>query len=89
VGAGGGVAGIAGLRLIGNAINMTFYSLVLFAHVTAALALFAALTFEVLSLFHLRRASTLTEVHLVLTRFPGCPSLLWAPCLSSSFPESI
>ena len=52
---------------------MTFYSLVLFVHVTAALALFAALTFEVLSLFHLRRASTLTEVHLWLDPVPRLP----------------
>jgi hypothetical protein len=40
---------------------MTLYSLVLFLHVTAVLALFACLTLEVLSLFHLRRASTWTE----------------------------
>src|SRR5207248_2855439 len=70
VGAGDGVAG---LQLIGDEINMTFYSLVLFVHVTAALALFAALTFEVLSLFHLRRASTLTEVHLWLDPVPRLP----------------
>jgi hypothetical protein len=52
---------------------MTFYSLVLFAHVTAALVLFAALTFEVLSLFHLRRASTLTEVRLWIDPVPRLP----------------
>jgi hypothetical protein len=33
---------------------MTLYSLVLFVHVTAVLGMFAALSFEVLSLFHLR-----------------------------------
>ena len=41
---------------------MTLYSLVLFGHVTAVLALFACLSLETLSLFHLRRASTLPEV---------------------------
>lgn len=44
---------------------MTLYSLVLFFHVTAVLALFAALAFEATSLFHLRRASALTEGQLL------------------------
>ncbi len=52
---------------------MTFYSFVLFVHVTAVLALVAALTFEVLSLFHLRRASTLTEVRFWLDLVPNLP----------------
>src|SRR5439155_5190679 len=52
---------------------MTFYSFVLFVHVTAVLALFTALTFEVLSLFHLRRASTLTEVRLWIDPIPRLP----------------
>ena len=52
---------------------MTFYSLVLFVHVTAVLALFAALTLEALSLFHLRRASTLTEVRLWIDPVPKLP----------------
>src|SRR5260370_4861478 len=52
---------------------MTFYSFVLFVHVTAVLALVAALTFEVLSLFHLRRASTLTEVCFLLDLVPNLP----------------
>ena len=52
---------------------MTFYSCVLFVHVTAVLALFTALSFEVLSLFHLRRASTLSEVHLWLDPVPRLP----------------
>jgi len=39
---------------------MTLFSVVLFFHVTAVLGLFAALSFEALSLFHLRRVSTLT-----------------------------
>jgi hypothetical protein len=50
---------------------MTFYSVVLFVHVTAVLGLCAALSFEVLSLFHLRRASTLTEVRRWTELVPG------------------
>ena len=38
---------------------MTLYSLVLFIHVAAVLVLSAALSFDVLSRFHLRGASTL------------------------------
>ena len=41
---------------------MTLYSIVLFLHVAAVLGLFASLTFEILSLFHLRRASDLRDV---------------------------
>src|SRR5438034_889297 len=52
---------------------MTFYSLILFVHVTAVLTLFAVLAFEVLSLFHLRRASTLTEVQLWIDPIPRLP----------------
>lgn len=52
---------------------MTFYSLVLFVHVTAVLALYAALAFEVLSLFHLRRASTVLEVQLWIDPVPRLP----------------
>ncbi len=52
---------------------MTFYSLVLFAHVTAVLGLCAFLSFEVLSLFHLRRASTLAEVRRWIEPLPGLP----------------
>ena len=37
---------------------MTLYSILLFAHVTSVLVLFAYLSLETLSLFHLRRAST-------------------------------
>jgi len=37
------------------------------------LALFAALSFEVLSLFHLRRVSNLTEVQLWIDPVPGLP----------------
>lgn len=37
---------------------MTLYSFVLFAHITAVLAMFACLSLEVLSLFRMRRAAT-------------------------------
>jgi hypothetical protein len=43
---------------------MTLYSIVLYLHVLAALGLFATLSFEGWSLFHLRRASTLAEARL-------------------------
>ena len=43
---------------------MTLYSIVLYLHVLASIGLFATLGFEGLSLFHLRRASTLAEARL-------------------------
>ena len=43
---------------------MTFYSVVLFVHITGVLVLFACLSVEVLALFRLHRASTLREVRL-------------------------
>ena len=52
---------------------MTFYSLVLFVHVAAVMALFAALAFEVLSLVRLRRAPTLTEARLWIDPVPRLP----------------
>src|SRR5258706_13197134 len=52
---------------------MTLYSLVLSVHIIAVLALFAALSFEVLSLFQLRRASTLTGVRLWVDLVPRLP----------------
>ena len=52
---------------------MTLYSLVLFIHVAAVLTLFAALSFEVLSLFHLRRASSLAEIRLWIEPVPRLP----------------
>ena len=50
---------------------MTLYSFVLFAHITAVLAMFACLSVEVLSLFRLRRASTLSEVQLWIEPVPS------------------
>jgi len=52
---------------------MTLYSLILFVHVTAVLGLCAALSFEVLSLFHLRRASTVIEARGWIEPVPGLP----------------
>ncbi len=52
---------------------MTLYSLVLFVHVSAVLGLCAVLSFEALSLFHLRRVSTTTEVRRWLEPVPGLP----------------
>jgi len=52
---------------------MTFYSLVLFVHVTAVLGLSAALSIEALSLFHLRRASTSTDASRWIEPVPRLP----------------
>ena len=52
---------------------MTLYSLVLFGHVTAVLGLSAALSFEALSLFHLRRASVLTDANRWIEPVPRLP----------------
>jgi hypothetical protein len=54
---------------------MTLYAIVLFFHVAAVLGLFASLSFEVLALFHLRRASDLTEVRSWIDPVPGLPLL--------------
>jgi hypothetical protein len=50
---------------------MSLFSLVLFTHITAVLAMFACLSLEVLSLFRLRRASTLSEVQLWIEPVSG------------------
>ena len=54
---------------------MTLYSIILFLHVAAVLGLFASLSFEVLSLFHLRRASDLSDVQRWMDPLPGIPHL--------------
>ena len=56
-------------------MSITLYSLVLFVHVAAVLTLFATLSFEVLSRFYLRQASslTLTEAHLWIEPVPRLP----------------
>ena len=54
---------------------MTFYSIILFWHVAAVLGLFASLSFEALSLFHLRRACDLSDVQRWIDPVPGVPFL--------------
>ena len=54
---------------------MTLYSLVLFVHVAAVLALCAALSVEILSLHQMRAATTLTEVRRSIQLVPGLPVL--------------
>jgi hypothetical protein len=60
---------------------MTPFSLVLFVHITAVLVLFAALSVEGLSLFHLRRISTLAAVHQWIELIPGLPLITMASLL--------
>jgi len=54
---------------------MTLYSIILFLHVAAVLGLFATLSFEILALFHLRRASDLSDVRRWIDPVPGIPLL--------------
>jgi len=54
---------------------MTLYSIVLFIHIACVLGLFACLSFEALSLFRLRQASSVAEVHLWMEPVPALP--LW------------
>jgi len=49
---------------------MSLYGFVLFLHIAAVLALFVCLSFEALSLFRLRRASTLAEARLWIDPVP-------------------
>jgi hypothetical protein len=60
---------------------MTLYSLVLFFHVAAVLALFAALSFEVLSLARLRQASSLAELALWMDPVPNLPLVVGSSAL--------
>ena len=62
---------------------MTVYSLVLFVHVVAVLALFAALSLEALSLSHLRRAATLHYVQLWIEPVPGLPLIAGSSLLAA------
>jgi hypothetical protein len=50
---------------------MTLYSLVLFVHITAVLALSATLSSEALSLFRLKRASSLSQAQRWMEPLPG------------------
>jgi hypothetical protein len=54
---------------------MSLYSIILFLHVTAVLGLFGSLSFEFLSLSHLRRASDLGEVRRWVDPVPGIPAV--------------
>lgn len=60
---------------------MTLYSIVLFLHVAAVLGLFASLSFEILSLFHLRPASDLSDVRRWMDPAPGISLLAMGPIL--------
>ncbi len=57
---------------------MTLYSIILFLHVAAVLGLFASLSFEFLSLFHLRQALDLGEVRRWIDPLPGIPLVAMA-----------
>jgi hypothetical protein len=52
---------------------MTSYSLILFAHVTSVLCMFAAMSLETVSLYQMRRASALSDVRRWLEPVPGLP----------------
>jgi hypothetical protein len=60
---------------------MTTYSIILFLHVASALGLFASLSFELFSLFHLRHASDLPEVRRWIDPVPGLPVLAMSSIL--------
>ena len=60
---------------------MTTYSIVLFLHVASALGLLASLSFELLSLFHLRPASDLPGVRRRIDPVPGLPVLAMSSIL--------
>jgi hypothetical protein len=60
---------------------MTLYSIILFLHIAGVLGLFASLSFEVLSLFHLRRARDLSDVHRWIDPVPGIRLLAIASIL--------
>jgi len=55
---------------------MTIYALALFIHISAVLVLFAALSVEVLFLYRLRRASTLTEALVWIDPVPRLPLIV-------------
>jgi hypothetical protein len=60
---------------------MTTYSIILFLHVASALGLFASLSFELFSLFHLWRASDLPEVRRWIDPVPDLPVLAMSSIL--------
>jgi hypothetical protein len=52
---------------------MTAYSITLFVHIVSAMVLAAALRLEVLTLLHLRKATTSTEARFVMDLAPSFP----------------
>ena len=54
---------------------MALYSVVLFVHLLAALALACSLSFEALSVVRLRRSTSLDEVGLWMNLVPGLPAM--------------
>ena len=60
---------------------MTLYSIILFLHVAAVLVLFASLSFEFLSLSHLRQASDPGDVRRWMDPVPGVPLMAMASIL--------
>ena len=60
---------------------MTLYSIILFLHVAAVLVLFASLSFEFLSLSHLRQASDPGDVRRWVDPVPGVPLMAMASIL--------
>jgi amino acid transporter len=54
---------------------VTLYSIVLFSHVVSALGIFVALSFEAVTLLHLRRAANSSEARLWFELAPGLPAL--------------
>lgn len=60
---------------------MTLYSIVLFLHVAAVLVLFATLSFEFLSLSHLRHALDLGDVRRWVDPVPGFPLMAMSSIL--------
>jgi len=67
---------------------MTLYSLVLFGHVTAVLALFACLSLETLSLFICDEPPPCPKFNFGLSRFPASRRLPSDHSLSFFFLES-
>ena len=62
---------------------MTLYTPVLFIHVSSVLTLFAALSVEALSLYRLRRASTVTEALAWIEPVPRLPVIVATSGLST------
>jgi len=66
---------------------MKLYALTLFIHVSAVLLLFAALSVELLSLYRLRRAATLTYPFAWIEPVPRLPLIVASSGLVTMFSE--